>query len=353
MGDTYIMKKKLAISIFSILFLICVVIYVLQDQKYRAAIKPVEVADIPVTYQPIETQFYYQQLTAEEKKIYEQVKELLDQHKNGEIMLEQPINAKSYFHIESSLRYDEPSYWYLAFLFPFGADNTYVIPANEQHSEEKKIDKLFLLIDSEAFQEGASALSEESVENIKKEDADTGLYQSVKEVEEYLAEEPDSYYEQINGEVENNLQQIIDDMPKGLNQEEAVQYFSQWLVDHMAYDPVIAKYVTTGDLVGYDFRRQISAGSITSINDKMGICTGFSLILTTLCNRVGIEAYVVLGDTPGGRHGWAAIQIDDETYYKDPTSEVEYKEVEPLQTEAQFYQHFHKIYKPFYDLFQY
>lgn len=347
------MRKKLAISMFALFFLICVVIYVLQEQRYRAAIKPVEITDIPVSYQLTETQFYYQQLTAEEKKIYGQVKKLLDQHKNGEIVLEQPINAKSYFHIESSLRYDGISYWYLAFLFPFSADNTQVIPANEQYSEEKKIDKLFLFIDSDKVQREMIALSEEDVANSKKESADTDLYQSIKELTDYLMKEQDSYYDQVNEKIENNLQQIIDDMPKGLNQEEAVQYFSQWLVDHMVYDPTIAKYITTGDLVGYDLRRQISAGSITSINDRTGVCTGFSLILTTLCNRVGIESYIVLGNTPGGRHGWAAIKIGDETYYKDPTSEIEYKKIEPLQTEVQFYQHFNKIYKPFSDLFQY
>jgi hypothetical protein len=60
-----------------------------------------------------------------------------------------------------------------------------------------------------------------------------------------------------------------------------------------------------------------------------------------------------LGDTPGGRHGWVAIKIGDETYYNDPTSEIENQKVKPLQTEVQFYQYFHKTYKPFSDLFQY
>ncbi|SHO47388.1 transglutaminase-like domain-containing protein [Anaerocolumna xylanovorans] len=345
------MKKKLAISTFVIIFLISVVTYVLQDQKYRAAIKPAEIADIPVTGQLLETQFYYQQLTEEEKKIYEEIKELLNQHKGGEIVLEQPINAKSYFHIESSLRYDGISYWYLAYLFPFSSDNTHVIPANEQYSEEKKIDKILLIIDSDKFQREMPVISEEDVTNSKEESTD--IYQNMKDAIDYLMDNEDSYYDGINEKIEKNLQQIIDDMSKGLNQEEAVQYFSQWLVDHMVYDPAIAKYIMTGDLVGYDFRKQISAGSITSINDRIGTCTGFSLILTNLCNRVGMEAYVVLGDTPGGRHGWAAIKIGDETYYKDPTSEIENQKVKPLQTEVQFYQYFHKTYKPFSDLFQY
>jgi hypothetical protein len=42
---------------------------VLQDQKYRAVIKPVEIADIPVTGQLLKTQFYYQQLTQQKKDL--------------------------------------------------------------------------------------------------------------------------------------------------------------------------------------------------------------------------------------------------------------------------------------------
>lgn len=323
----------------------------LQGQKYRVAIKPVDIADIPVTYQPLETQFYYKQLTEEEKKIYREIKKLLDQHKGGEIVLEQPINAKSYFHIESTLRYDGINYWYLAYLIPFSSDNTQVIPANEQHSEEKKINKMLLIIDSDKFQKEIPAVSKEDITNSKK--ASTEIYQNIKDAIDYLVDDRYSYYDQVNKEIKSNLQQIIDSMPQGLNQEEAVQYFSQWLVDHMAYDPIIAKFITTGDLVGYDLKKQISAGSITSINDRIGVCTGFSLILTTLCNWVGIESYIVLGDTPGGRHGWVAVKIGDETYYKDPTSEIENQKVMPLQTEVQFYQYFHKIYKPFTDLFLY
>lgn len=347
------MKKKLAISSLVIFFFICVAIYVFQGQKYSEAIKPVNIANISTTYQPIETQFYYQQLTEEEKKIYEEIKGLLDQRKSGEIVLEQPITVKSYFHIESSLRYDEIDYWYIAFLYPFNSDSTWVVPANEQYSEEKMIDKMLLIIDSDKFQKEMFALNEEDVANSERESEDVDLYQAMKEAIDYLVEEENTYYNQVNEEIENNLQQIIDGMPKGLNQEETVQYFSQWLVDNMIYDPIIRNSILTGDFIGYDFRNQISSSTITSINNRVGVCTGFSLILTTLCNRVGIESYIVLGDTPGGRHGWVAIKIGDEIYYKDPTSEIEYQEIEPLQTEVQFYQYFHKTYKPFTDLFQY
>ena len=355
-GDEFILRKKLIISTCIILILVVAVAGWWQDHAYRMAIKPVEIADIPVSYQLLDTQFYYNQLTAEEKKIYEEIKKILEQYKSGVILLEQPISAKSYFQIESPLRYDYNNYWYLAYLIPFSKENKRIVPALEQHSEETMIDKLILIIDSKQFQERTYPLSEEDIitnEEIANKGYDLGFHQTYNDFKECFVDGNPAYYDDVTMQIESSLQQIIADMPEGLNQEKAVQYFSQWLVDHMEYDPIIANRIITGSLVGYDFRREISAGSISSIIDKNGTCTGFSLILTTLCNRIGIDAYIILGEVPNARHGWVAIKIGDDTYYKDPTSEIANKKVQPLTTDVQFYQYFHREFKPFSDLFEY
>ncbi|WMJ23389.1 hypothetical protein RBG61_01620 [Paludicola sp. MB14-C6] len=346
------MKKKIAIAITSAILLVLIAIGVLEAQRYHIAIEPVKVPDISVTYQSVDTQFYYQQLTQEEKEIYEKIKQLLDQHKGGEIVLKQPINARSYYHIESALRYDSITYWYIAYLLPFNSSNTRVLPHLEQHSEEKMIEKMLLLIDSDKFQKEVLPASEDDAAKIK-ENKTVDTYQIAKDFIDYQMDDLESYYEEVNQKINVNLQQIINEMPKNCNQEEAVQYFSQWIVDHMVYEPTIEKFLTTKDIVGYDLRKEISAGSITSVNDRKGTCTGFSCILKNLCNRVGIDAYIVLGDTPNGRHGWVAIKIGDKTYYKDPTAEIGIKKVNPLQTNVQFYQYFNNAYKPFTDLFGY
>lgn len=294
-------------------------------------------------------------MNIEEEMIYKEVKALLDQHQGGEVLLEESINAKSYFRIESALRYDYPSYWYLAYLTPFNGDNQQVFPVDEQKNEEALITKMILTIDSNIFQEEMQMFTKEDVtiilENSKKNAENSEIYWDLRESVDILNTDVDRlYYEKINETIENNLQQIIDDAPQNMKQEEAVQYFSSWLVKNMQYDEMMKRYITTGNLEGYDLRREISAGSI---NDGEGTCTGFSLILMALCNRVGIEAYVVLGETEDARHGWVAIKIEDNIYYKDPTSEIEYRSVWALAREEQFYNYFHRDYEPFIDLFEY
>ena len=76
-------------------------------------------------------------------------------------------------------------------------------------------------------------------------------------------------------------------------------------------------------------------------------------VLNALCRRVGIDAYFISGDVNTliyGRHAWSVIRIGDETYYKDPTTEIGYQKVRPLMTSAQFYKT-RDSYKP-YDWFE-
>lgn len=59
------------------------------------------------------------------------------------------------------------------------------------------------------------------------------------------------------------------------------------------------------------------------ILDKKGICGGFSVALSDLCNKVGIDSYVVSGKATQQvtemYHAWVAVKIGKGTYYVDPT----------------------------------
>ena len=358
------MKKKTVAGCVIVVLLAIVVIAALGNQKYhqkdlenRQAIKPVEVADVPVTYEPVDTRFYDKQLTIQEKKIYNQITERLDQCKSGEIVLEQPIDARAYARIVTMLKYDRETYWYLYGIFPFDKENMLVDIDFMVPAKERNIYKMIFWIDSDKFRKEMTTYDKKNAENVKRaaEDlsSDPEAYKKAKEIADTIIDDNPSYYERTNKEIERNLQQIIDDMPKGLNQKEAIQYFAQWIVDHMTYESTVAKYLDTGDYAEYDPGKAFSSESVVSINTKQGTCGGFSLILVTLCNRVGIDAYVVRGEAFGEGHAWTAVKIGGETYYKDPTFEVGDKKVKFLATELQFYQYFCTTYKPYSHLFKY
>lgn len=71
------------------------------------------------------------------------------------------------------------------------------------------------------------------------------------------------------------------------------------------------------------------------ILDKRGICGGISIILSELCNRVGITAYPVFGTIKSDGtlipHGWVAMRVDDSTYYIDPTYVCQTGEMDNLK----------------------
>jgi transglutaminase/protease-like cytokinesis protein 3 len=157
-----------------------------------------------------------------------------------------------------------------------------------------------------------------------------------------------SFYSKMHENVERKLSEIISAIPDGSNQEDTVQYFCKWLVENMVYDPIMANQILSGSFSVYD--GLLESGNITSILKGEGVCAGFDMILTTLCNRVGIESYITIGITPDGRHTWSAIKIGNEVYYKDTTYEIVKKEVRPLMTRTQFYAK-NKSYKPFSDIF--
>lgn len=68
---------------------------------------------------------------------------------------------------------------------------------------------------------------------------------------------------------------------------------------------------------------------------KRGICGGISIILSELCNRVGITAYPVFGTIKSDGtlipHGWVAMRVDDSTYYIDPTYVCQTGEMDNLK----------------------
>jgi transglutaminase/protease-like cytokinesis protein 3 len=132
------------------------------------------------------------------------------------------------------------------------------------------------------------------------------------------------------------------------------QALQKRMVDNMAYDPAMIKFLQTGDFAHFDIRRFLSSGNITSIVDGNGVCAGFDIILTTLCNRVGINAFVIEGVVGGSwhRHTWSAIGVGEEMYYKDSTYEIVMQKVRPLLTREQFYA-IHGSYIPLSDVFKY
>ena len=143
-------------------------------------------------------------------------------------------------------------------------------------------------------------------------------------------------YESIQKEANEILDDVISKMPKNLTQEEAVEYFSNWIIENMDYTENYTPNIGYGEAKDEELQFSVY---ISSVTNKSAVCAGLSMILSELCRKVGIESYVCLGTVSNGgsplNHAWTAIKIGDTTYYKDPTKEVGASKIFPLKTREQ------------------
>ena len=82
---------------------------------------------------------------------------------------------------------------------------------------------------------------------------------------------------------------------------------------------------------------------------KRAICGGISIILSELCNRVGITAYPVCGtvNVKGSviPHGWVALKIDNSTYYIDPSYVCETGKMDELKLKNEMERTGERVYR--------
>lgn len=114
-------------------------------------------------------------------------------------------------------------------------------------------------------------------------------------------------------------------LPKNLTEKEIIIDFSNWLRDNLVYDYDIEKKMSRasdGQLLDLNAEYADLAYKQCVLEGR-AICSGFAIVLSELCNRVGIDSYVVLGKITKGNnvvyHMWTAVIIDGMTYYTDPT----------------------------------
>lgn len=325
-------KNKYLIISFITLFIIIVTISIFivnkEKQLPQKTIEP-----IPLSYESLNINFYYQQLNSIEKNVYNKIINNLKIYKGGEIILDENISVNNLSRIADALRFNnDNNYFYLLLTLPLTSDNKIINWGTNQSKEtleKEQINKILLQL---YIGEDDTRLNKVNISD----DFTITNYDEVKKSFENIPNELINKYEGIKNETNKILENIILDMPSNLTQEEAVNYFSQWLINNMNYTDSFSYGTNYGDIVNEEI--QFST-YISSITNKSAICSGLSMILSELCRRVGIESYICLGTVSNGEspynHAWVAVHIGDTIYYKDPTREISEKKVYPLKNKEE------------------
>jgi len=285
-----------------------------------------------VTFEPVSNSFYYDQLNEEEIQVLENVMEMCQTYRGGLIELEEPISFNSWTRVIYTLYYDETyRFWPLVMLYPYDAEGRLA----DEESGEKIISKIYVQLteatENELLQEFQIEYSEDGV--LRNEEELISAFENTTLTEDY--------YRKTSKQIEDIEQEIIAGMSEDMRQKEAVFYFCNWIKDNMEYDLDVMAYQEDLEEDAVPYARLIYANASyeQSILSKKALCGGFAIILSDLCNQVGIPSYVVIGtvDVNGEvvQHGWVAVEIGGQTLYIDPTFVCSTKRMDALSQKEQ------------------
>lgn len=309
-------RKLLFVAGFIVLFLAGILYNIQLDLE--------ETGKSHVTFESVSNQFYYEQLTNEEKKNCRKLEDSLKNCKGGYIEFERPISHYSFSRIIQTLMYDEiHRNWTFVNAFPTNEEGQ-ILSVDflnlENEDEKRTVAGLFLYVDD---------LSEiNNIELFSMQLTDDGKINDAQEFDTWLRSRnfTQEKYKKVSEEIKDAEQDIINLLPDHVSEKRAVKLLTQWMKDHMEYG--YGNQNRNSDEI-WDVEQSVEymrLSSEYSICERKAVCGGFATVLSKLCNLIGIESYVVLGKVENKRgseyHAWVAVKMDQSIYYTDPTYAV-------------------------------
>ena len=133
----------------------------------------------------------------------------------------------------------------------------------------------------------------------------------------------------------NILNEVISNIPQGSGQRDALYYFINWINNNIKYDQESINILQNR---GYDifknsndfFEYYTFPSSLASIVNQKALCIGYAKTLVYLCNNVGIEASIILGNVKQSDsyigHSIAKVTINNQNAYFDLSTVWDYRE---------------------------
>lgn len=333
------MKYKKGVLFFVFLLFLCLFCAFLNGKETSG----IGYGQNEINYSNKTNSFYFEQLDDIEKKVCNDIADLIASGNGGVLHLEDQISTYQYLRVLRTLSFDpEHQIWALVLIFPVGEGNKLI--DRNVINDEQRITKLYIQVNDQKRRE--------YLQNFKIILNDDYTIENIDELEQVCntADFSAKYYEEQSQRIDEYYNEIIDEIPDNIREREAIQYFLNWIRDNIEYDYSIYQY----DMEPYYeklYENEIySDFSYKScIVEKRAICGGVSIILSELCNRVGIMAYPVWGtvNVKGSvmSHGWVALKIDGSTYYVDPSYVCETGKIDGLKLKSEMERPGERVYQ--------
>lgn len=218
-------------------------------------------------YNPVESKYYYEQLTDDEKKIYDALNNNKDELKEAKRydLEDMPITTEAqtdelYWNAYYAYKYDNPDTFYM---------QTYSYSWRECGDDEVQM----------------SSIS-------------PYLYKNILDIDVSITE------------LEKARREAIVSLT-ATNDFEKVFQLHNYLVKNNTYDYRVINSPGFEDVGTYTAYGALVRGK--------SVCEGYAMAYKYLLNAVGIECEIITGVANGGGHAWNAVKLDGNWYYVDTT----------------------------------
>lgn len=115
-------------------------------------------------------------------------------------------------------------------------------------------------------------------------------------------------YSNVTEDDINTINSILNSIIKpGMTETEKIRTVHNWIVCNTTYND---KYYDRGD----------SFNHVSNLlNNKTGVCQGYSVTFYIFMKQIGIPCTLVMGNTDDVSHAWNAVKLDGNWYYIDVT----------------------------------
>lgn len=107
-------KGKYLIICCCIVFILLVVINIINENKSQT-VDENQIKQLPLSNEYVDINFYYEQLTSDERNVYNKIIEHLDAYQGGEILLDKKISVNELSRIADAVRFNNHNNYFYFF----------------------------------------------------------------------------------------------------------------------------------------------------------------------------------------------------------------------------------------------
>lgn len=292
-------RKHYKITI-AILVVVCLISIFSVYQKNQYLKHPYidQIEDVDLKNE-ITEDYYYEQLSNKCKNAYNDLVKAIENNDGGLFVFEEALTGEEYAQIVYTISSNDYFYAIID------------VPMTDKHQNINYQSSNILNIKDASIKECIIFLYPAVGLDINGEMDKEGYVQNLDELEIPLKTMDESRISKVN-EIQNIAYNILDEVASNCPKtgaKDAITYYLNWMDENLVLDEEMMASTRSLKTMSDVFERVYFENDISAVVNGKTMATGYSKILTYLCNKSGIEAHIVLGNWKGS-NGYSLVCVN-------------------------------------------